>query len=179
MTLVSSRDEFRVGDMAQIYLAAADAAGANDAIAAPLEGLPGLKPHGPVAVSEGTCQCGDDARAAALATRGNITWVINNQVFTRPVTRYARSQRDQTVGQALGLLTTMPLFAFIGIAVTCVGFGSMMSLSVFLQPMAVDMGWSRTGIATAALITPTALRCSSSARPRARAPARDGATIDP
>lgn len=33
-------------------------------------------------------------------------------------TRYARSQRDQTIGQALGLLTTMPLFAFIGIAVT-------------------------------------------------------------
>jgi len=33
-------------------------------------------------------------------------------------TRYARSQRDQTMGQALGLLTTMPLFAFIGIAVT-------------------------------------------------------------
>jgi NCS1 family nucleobase:cation symporter-1 len=33
-------------------------------------------------------------------------------------TRYARSQRDQAVGQAVGLLTTMPLFAFIGIAVT-------------------------------------------------------------
>ncbi|HEV2131067.1 MAG TPA: NCS1 family nucleobase:cation symporter-1, partial [Longimicrobiaceae bacterium] len=33
-------------------------------------------------------------------------------------TRYARSQRDQAVGQALGLLTTMPLFAFIGVAVT-------------------------------------------------------------
>ncbi|MGQ0704468.1 MAG: NCS1 family nucleobase:cation symporter-1 [Gemmatimonadales bacterium] len=33
-------------------------------------------------------------------------------------TRYARSQRDQMVGQTLGLLTTMPLFAFIGIAVT-------------------------------------------------------------
>jgi NCS1 family nucleobase:cation symporter-1 len=33
-------------------------------------------------------------------------------------TRYARSQRDQMAGQALGLLTTMPLFAFIGIAVT-------------------------------------------------------------
>lgn len=33
-------------------------------------------------------------------------------------TRYARSQADQVVGQALGLLTTMPLFAFIGIAVT-------------------------------------------------------------
>jgi len=33
-------------------------------------------------------------------------------------TRYARSQRDQVLGQALGLLTTMPLFAFIGVAVT-------------------------------------------------------------
>jgi nucleobase:cation symporter-1, NCS1 family len=33
-------------------------------------------------------------------------------------TRFARSQADQAVGQAIGLLTTMPLFAFIGIAVT-------------------------------------------------------------
>ncbi len=33
-------------------------------------------------------------------------------------TRYAASQRDQVLGQALGLLTTMPLFAFVGIAVT-------------------------------------------------------------
>jgi NCS1 family nucleobase:cation symporter-1 len=33
-------------------------------------------------------------------------------------TRFARSQRDQAVGQTLGLLTTMPLFAFIGVAAT-------------------------------------------------------------
>ncbi len=33
-------------------------------------------------------------------------------------TRYARSQKDQMVGQGLGLLTTMPLYSFIGIAVT-------------------------------------------------------------
>jgi len=33
-------------------------------------------------------------------------------------TRYARSQRDQILGQALGLPTTMTLFAFIGVAVT-------------------------------------------------------------
>jgi NCS1 family nucleobase:cation symporter-1 len=33
-------------------------------------------------------------------------------------TRYARSQRDQVLGQAIGLLTTMPLFAFIGVVVT-------------------------------------------------------------
>jgi len=39
-----------------------------------------------------------------------------------------------------------------GIVVTCVGFGAMASLSVFLQPMTQAMGWSRTGIATAALL---------------------------
>ena len=33
-------------------------------------------------------------------------------------TRFARTQRDQATGQALGLLTAMPLFAFIGVAVT-------------------------------------------------------------
>ncbi|GMR13800.1 MAG: NCS1 family nucleobase:cation symporter-1 [Gemmatimonadota bacterium] len=33
-------------------------------------------------------------------------------------TRYARSQKDQMVGQAIGLLTTMPLFAFVGLVVT-------------------------------------------------------------
>ena len=33
-------------------------------------------------------------------------------------TRYARSQRDQVLGQMLGLPTTMTLFAFIGTAVT-------------------------------------------------------------
>ncbi len=35
-------------------------------------------------------------------------------------TRYAKSQKDQMMGQAIGLLTTMPLFAFIGVAVTTV-----------------------------------------------------------
>jgi MFS family permease len=40
----------------------------------------------------------------------------------------------------------------VGIVVTCVGFGAMLTLSVFLQPVAEAMGWSRTGIATAALL---------------------------
>ena len=39
-----------------------------------------------------------------------------------------------------------------GIVVTCVGFGAMLSLSIFLQPMSEAMGWSRTGISTAALL---------------------------
>ncbi len=33
-------------------------------------------------------------------------------------TRQARSQKDQIIGQVLGLNTTMPLYAFIGVAVT-------------------------------------------------------------
>src|SRR6266700_1070884 len=40
----------------------------------------------------------------------------------------------------------------VGIVVSCVGMGSMMSLGVFLQPITQDMGWSRTGIATAATL---------------------------
>jgi MFS family permease len=36
--------------------------------------------------------------------------------------------------------------------VTCVGFGGMFSLGVFLQPMSETMGWSRMGVSTAALL---------------------------
>jgi MFS family permease len=39
-----------------------------------------------------------------------------------------------------------------GIVVTCVGFGAMLSLSIFLQPMTEAMGWSRAGISTAATL---------------------------
>ena len=42
------------------------------------------------------------------------TLAINIPDFTR----FARSQRDQALGQTAGLLTTMPLFSFIGLAVT-------------------------------------------------------------
>ena len=40
----------------------------------------------------------------------------------------------------------------VGIVVTCIGLGSMMSLGVFLQPMAQTMGWTRAGISTAATL---------------------------
>src|SRR5207237_1808611 len=40
----------------------------------------------------------------------------------------------------------------VGIVVTCVGVGAMLSLTIFLAPMAEAMGWSRTGISTAALV---------------------------
>jgi MFS family permease len=40
-----------------------------------------------------------------------------------------------------------------GIVVTCIGLGTALSLGVFLSPMAGAMGWSRTGISTAATIS--------------------------
>jgi len=36
-----------------------------------------------------------------------------------------------------------------GALMTCVGIGAMFSLAIYLQPMSVDTGWSRTGISTA------------------------------
>src|SRR5262245_58237924 len=39
-----------------------------------------------------------------------------------------------------------------GMLMTCVGMGAMLSLGVFLQPMAVATGWSRGGISTAATL---------------------------
>src|SRR5262249_54149601 len=50
----------------------------------------------------------------------------------------------------------MPFYGWIvvavGIAVTCVGFGGMLSLGVFLQPISEAMGWTRTAISTVALL---------------------------
>ncbi|HEY7581979.1 MAG TPA: MFS transporter [Acetobacteraceae bacterium] len=40
----------------------------------------------------------------------------------------------------------------VGIIVTCIGMGSMMSLGVYLQPIAQDMGWTRAGISFTAVL---------------------------
>jgi MFS family permease len=39
-----------------------------------------------------------------------------------------------------------------GMVMTCIGMGSMMSLGVYLQPMAQDMGWTRAGISFTAVL---------------------------
>src|SRR6478735_4251855 len=39
-----------------------------------------------------------------------------------------------------------------GALMTCVGFGTMLSLAVFLQPISDSMGWSRAGISAAATL---------------------------
>ncbi len=69
--------------------------------------------------------------SVALQKQKNNFWAIFPAFLTSAVgywatlstnipdfTRYARSQRDQILGQAIGLPTTMTLFAFIGVAVT-------------------------------------------------------------
>ena len=69
--------------------------------------------------------------SAALQRQQNEFWKIFPGALTASVgywatlslnipdfTRYARSQRSQMLGQALGLPTTMTAFAFIGVAVT-------------------------------------------------------------
>ncbi len=40
----------------------------------------------------------------------------------------------------------------VGMVVTCIGMGTMMSLGVYLQPMAQDMGWTRAGISFTAVL---------------------------
>jgi MFS family permease len=40
----------------------------------------------------------------------------------------------------------------IGMVITCIGMGSMMSLGVYLQPISQDMGWTRTGISFTAVL---------------------------
>src|SRR5712671_5318618 len=39
-----------------------------------------------------------------------------------------------------------------GLVITCLGFGTMMSLGILLQPMSLATGWSRTSISTAAML---------------------------
>src|SRR6188508_1315259 len=40
----------------------------------------------------------------------------------------------------------------VGMIVTCISMGSMMSLGVYLQPISQDMGWTRAGISFTAVL---------------------------
>jgi NCS1 family nucleobase:cation symporter-1 len=52
------------------------------------------------------------------ALTANVSFWATLALNIPDFSRYARSQRDQLVGQALGLPTTMALYSFIGVAVT-------------------------------------------------------------
>ena len=53
-----------------------------------------------------------------LALTGNVSFWATLALNIPDFSRYARSQRDQVVGQVIGLPTTMGLYSFIGVAVT-------------------------------------------------------------
>jgi hypothetical protein len=55
------------------------------------------------------------------------------------------------MGKASGLSYGWVVVA-VGALMTCVAFGSMLSLAVFLQPISEAMGWSRSGVSAAATI---------------------------
>lgn len=48
-----------------------------------------------------------------------------------------------------------------GFVISCVGFGTMMALGVFLQPMSAAMGWSRASISAAATLNFVAMGAGS------------------
>ena len=48
-----------------------------------------------------------------------------------------------------------------GFVITCIGLGTAMSLGVFLQPITTAMGWSRTDVSTAAVLTFLAMGAGS------------------
>ena len=89
--------------------AAADLGGRNAAAAS------GASSRSRAVCRRRTCRSGSCFPAALTANVGYwATLSLNIPDFTR----YARSQRSQALGQALGLPATMTAFAFIGVAVT-------------------------------------------------------------
>jgi NCS1 family nucleobase:cation symporter-1 len=57
-------------------------------------------------------------RLVPAALTANVGYWATLSLNIPDFTRYARSQRSQMLGQAVGLPTTMTMFAFIGVAVT-------------------------------------------------------------
>ena len=61
---------------------------------------------------------GSSGRSSSPALTANVGFWATLSLNIPDFSRYAYSQRDQVLGQALGLPTTMALFSFIGVAVT-------------------------------------------------------------
>jgi NCS1 family nucleobase:cation symporter-1 len=72
----------------------------------------------PSAFAPGQPKAGQFWKFFVPALTGMIGFWATLSLNIPDFTRYARSQKDQVLGQALGLPTTMGLFSFIGVAVT-------------------------------------------------------------
>ena len=91
--------------------------------------------------------------------------------------RYARSQRDQVVGQALGLPATMTFYAFIGILVTSatiVIFGS-----AIWDPVQVIAKFGHPWISALALVTLAVATLSTNIAANVVSPANDFSNLAP
>jgi NCS1 family nucleobase:cation symporter-1 len=92
-------------------------------------------------------------------------------------TRFARTQRDQALGQLIGLPTTMALFAFIGIAVTCatvVIFGE-----AVWDPVALIGRFDNVAVVAFALFGLTIATLSTNIAANVVAPANDFSNVAP
>lgn len=72
----------------------------------------------PSAFDEGQAQAGKFWSYFFPALTGMIGFWATLSLNIPDFSRYAKTQRDQVIGQALGLPTTMALYSFIGVAVT-------------------------------------------------------------
>lgn len=91
--------------------------------------------------------------------------------------RFARSQRDQIVGQAMGLPTTMTFYAFIGIVVTSatvVVFGE-----ALWDPVAVISRFGSKAISAVALVTLAVATLSTNIAANVVSPANDFSNLAP
>jgi NCS1 family nucleobase:cation symporter-1 len=92
-------------------------------------------------------------------------------------TRYARSQRSQMLGQALGLPTTMTAFAFVGVAVTSatiVLFGE-----AIWDPVALIARIGGTGVIVFAALVVLAAQLTTNMAANVVSPSNDFSNLNP
>jgi len=92
-------------------------------------------------------------------------------------TRYARSQRDQMLGQALGLPTAMTLYSFIGVAVTSASvviFGE-----AIWDPVVLLGRFNRPAVAFVALIALLVATLNTNVAANVVSPSNDFSNLNP
>jgi NCS1 family nucleobase:cation symporter-1 len=130
------------------------------------------------------------AQSERLRSGGTPFWALFPAALTASVgywatlslnipdfTRYARSQRSQMLGQALGLPTTMTAFAFIGVAVTSatiVLFGE-----AIWDPVALIARIGGTGVIVFAALVIVAAQLTTNMAANVVSPSNDFSNLSP
>lgn len=109
--------------------------------------------------------------------RGNVGFWATLALNIPDFSRYARSQRDQAMGQALGLPAAMALFSFIGVAVTsatAVIYGA-----AVWDPVAVVSRFSNPAVHAVALFALCLATLATNVAANVVSPANDFANLWP